>query len=117
MNLPDGQIKTYIESMLRDFQHINSPARRASLVSLRTYAVGLIRVIDFCLSRQNASLNIDALQENELETSRSFHAQKPEIMALNEFICELQSCGKSLKGMRKGSKFCSKQCSNLSRKI
>ena len=115
MNLPDGQIKTYIESMLRDFQHINSPARRASLVSLRTYAVGLIRVIDFCLSRQNASLNIDALQENELEISRSFQAQKPEITALNGFICELQSCGKSLKGMRKGSKFCSKQCNNLSR--
>lgn len=127
MNLPDSQIKNYLQWMLRDFEQIQSLSRRAVLINMRTYAVGLVRVIDFCLGRE-VSLNIDPLQENEREISRSFHAQiesereiihaqKPEITALNGFFCEIQTCGKSLKGMRKGTKFCSKQCKNLSRKL
>jgi hypothetical protein len=116
MNLPDQQIKNYLQWMLRDFEQIQSTSRNAVLISIRTYAVGLIRVIDFCLGRA-VSLNIDALQTIEPEISRSFHAQNPEITALDGFFCELQTCGKSLKGMRKGTKFCSKQCNNLSRKL
>jgi hypothetical protein len=122
MNLPDQQIKNYLQWMLRDFEQIQSLSRRAVLISIRTYAVGLIRVIDFCLGRE-VSLNIDALQENEREISRSFHAQiesereiihaqNPEMTALNGFC----RCGKSLEGLRKGTKFCSKKCNNLSRK-
>jgi hypothetical protein len=121
MNLPDQQIKNYLQWMLRDFEQIQSSSRNAVLISIRTYAVGLIRVIDFCLGRA-VSLNIDALQENEREISRSFqaqktnereiiHAQKPEITALDGFC----RCGNSLEGLRKGTRFCSKKCNNLSR--
>ena len=106
--------------MLRDFDKIQSPSRTAVLINLRTYAVGLIRVIDFCLGR-GLNLNIDAIQENEPEVSRSIqsereiiHAQKPEITAPDD-ICQHVSCNVSLRGMRKGTKFCSKKCNNLSR--
>ena len=74
MNVPDKQIKTYLELMVKDFEHINSISRKAVLVSIRTYAVGLIRVIDFCLGRE-LSLNIDDQSTVELENSRSTHAQ------------------------------------------
>lgn len=122
MNLPDNQIKNYLDWMRRDFEQIQSSSRRAVLINIRTYAVGLIRVIDFCLGRE-VSLNIDELQVNEREnftlnsSSQSFereyfHAQNIEIKALNGFCL----CGKSLEGLRKGTKFCSKKCNNLSRK-
>lgn len=114
MNLPDQQIKNYLQWMLRDFEQIQSLTRRAVLINLRTYAEGLIRVIDFCLGRE-VSLNIDALQTIEPEISRSFHAQNPEITALDGF-CQYVECSESLEGMRKGTKFCSKKCNNLSRK-
>lgn len=115
MNPVDSALKLYLDNMARDFEYINDVSRKAVLVNLGSYAAGIIRTVNFELGRKNGSLNIDAVQENEPENSRSFHAQKPEIKALDGFFCELQSCGKSLKGMRKGTKFCSKKCNNLSR--
>ena len=122
MNVPDKQIKTYLELMVKDFEHINSISRKAVLVSIRTYAVGLIRVIDFCLGRE-LSLNIDDQSTVELENSRSTHAQftlnSRSIHAQSLEITDLEGfcvCGKSLDSLRKGTKFCSKKCNNLSRK-
>ena len=126
MNPVDTALKLYLDNMTRDFKHINDVSRKAVLVNIGSYAAGIIRTVNFELGRKNGSLNIDALQGNEPENSRSFdtqnnrereiiHAQKPEITTLNGFFCELQSCGKSMEGMRKGTRFCSKKCNNLSR--
>jgi hypothetical protein len=129
MNLPDRQIMTYMELMLRNFQNINSTSRRAVLVNIRTYAVGIIRVVDFCLGRLDASLNIDELQAIEPENSSSItaqlllnsssiQAQKPEITAQKHIncsnVCEC-GCGRSLHRKRKGTKFFEKQCANSAR--
>jgi hypothetical protein len=126
MNLPDKQIMTYLELMLRDIQHLNSTSRKAVLVNIRSYAVGLIRVIDFCLGRNNLSLNIDALQNTERENSSSIEAHKPnerEIIHAQKphsnngsNVCGC-GCGKSLEGKRKGTIFLNKNHANNARKL
>lgn len=127
MNPIDSALKLYLDNINRDFNHVNDVSRKAVLVNIRSYAAGIIRTINFEFSRKNGSLNIDPFQEIEPEVSRSihahvepkretFHAQKPEMTALNGFFCELKTCRKSLQGKREGTRFCSKRCNNLSRK-
>ncbi|PWK27202.1 hypothetical protein LV89_02017 [Arcicella aurantiaca] len=116
MTIIDTQINTYVANMVKCLPHLLGLSKRAAYIELRVYAVGIIRLIDFHLGRDNSGIKIPIEPIIEPKNNGSLSSQNHEITAQSHIIGSCVVCGASLKGKRKGAVFCSKECNNSNRK-